>query len=251
MRATRVTSWWTGDGRPTADRGGQRRRGLQRDRERHHGRHRIRCTDRSGSGWERQRPSPQYPPDAAGRCHRRCPRRRPVTPSGPAPVHRRFRWDRMEPVRAFLRRVRVDAVDGRRHETGSERNDRRTGLGAADVHRARTGRDRAGGRPTRAVRQSDLRHVARMAKYGRISNSGGPDDGLFEVVSCRHGHRWRIAAMALRATTVGLGPQPRVDRVEFATVDAVPVQIDGEIFHLEPASEIVIDSVPQALATVG
>ena len=63
--------------------------------------------------------------------------------------------------------------------------------------------------------------------------------------------RWRIAAMALRATTVGLGPQPRVHRVEFATVDAVPVQIDGEIFHLEPASEIVIESVPQALATVG
>ena len=94
-------------------------------------------------------------------------------------------------------------------------------------------------------------NVARMAKYGRISNSGRPDDGLFEVVSCRHGHRWRIAAMALRATTVGLGPQPRVDRVEFATVDAVPVQIDGEIFHLEPASEIVIDCVPRALATVG
>ena len=57
--------------------------------------------------------------------------------------------------------------------------------------------------------------------------------------------------MALRATKVGLGRQPRVDRVECATVDAVPVQIDGEIFHLEPASEIVIDSVPQALATVG
>ena len=94
-------------------------------------------------------------------------------------------------------------------------------------------------------------YVARMAKYGQISNSGGPDDGLFEVVSCRHGHRWRIAAMALRATTVGLGPQPRVDRVEFATVDAVPVQLDGEICHLEPASEIVIDCVPRALATVG
>ena len=93
--------------------------------------------------------------------------------------------------------------------------------------------------------------VARMAKYGRISNSGRPDDGQFEVVSCRHGHRWRIAAMALRATTVGLGRQPRVDRVEFATVDAVPVQIDGEILHLEPASEIVVDCVPQALATVG
>jgi diacylglycerol kinase family enzyme len=94
-------------------------------------------------------------------------------------------------------------------------------------------------------------NVAGMAKYGLISNSGRPDDGLFEVVSCRHGPRWRIALMALRATTIGLGAQPRVDRVEFVTVDAVPVQIDGEVFPLAAASQIIIDSVPRALATVG
>jgi diacylglycerol kinase (ATP) len=94
-------------------------------------------------------------------------------------------------------------------------------------------------------------NVAGMAKYGRISNSGRPDDGLFEVVACRHGGRWRIAVMALRATTIGLGAQPRVDRVEFATVDAVPVQIDGEVQQLAAASEIIIDSIPRALATVG
>jgi hypothetical protein len=52
--------------------------------------------------------------------------------------------------------------------------------------------------------------VARMAKYGRISNSGRPDDGLFEVVSCLHRGRWRIASMVLRAATVELGNQPRI-----------------------------------------
>jgi diacylglycerol kinase (ATP) len=35
-------------------------------------------------------------------------------------------------------------------------------------------------------------NVARMAKYGRISNSGQPDDGLSKVVSCPHRVRWRI-----------------------------------------------------------
>jgi diacylglycerol kinase (ATP) len=94
-------------------------------------------------------------------------------------------------------------------------------------------------------------NVARMAKYGRISNSGRPDDGLFEVVACRHGGRWRIAVMALRAATIGLGPQPRVDRVEFATVEAVPLQVDGEIRQLNADADIVIDCLPQALATVG
>ena len=56
-------------------------------------------------------------------------------------------------------------------------------------------------------------NVARMAKYGRLSKLGRPDDGLFEVVSRRHGRRRRIAAMALRAATIGLGAQAHVSRV--------------------------------------
>jgi len=94
-------------------------------------------------------------------------------------------------------------------------------------------------------------NVARMAKYGRLSKFGRPDDGLFEVVARRHGRRWRIAAMALRAATIGLGAQAHVSRVEFATVNAVPVQIDGEVLHLEPDSEITIECAQQALTTVG
>jgi diacylglycerol kinase (ATP) len=94
-------------------------------------------------------------------------------------------------------------------------------------------------------------NVARMAKYGRLSIFGRPDDGLFEVVARRHGRRWRIAAMALRATTIGLGAQAHVSRVEFATINAVPFQIDGEVLHLKPDSRIIIDCVPHALATVG
>ena len=94
-------------------------------------------------------------------------------------------------------------------------------------------------------------NVARMAKYGRLSKFGRPDDGLFEVVARRHGRRWRIATMALRAATIGLGAQAHVSRVEFATVNAVPFQIDGEVLHLEPDSGLIIDCAPHALTTVG
>jgi diacylglycerol kinase (ATP) len=94
-------------------------------------------------------------------------------------------------------------------------------------------------------------NAARMAKYGRLSNTGRADDGLFEVVARRHGRRWRIAAMALRAATIGLGAQAHVSRVEFTTVNAVPFQIDGEVLHLEPDSALVIDCAPHALTTVG
>jgi diacylglycerol kinase (ATP) len=94
-------------------------------------------------------------------------------------------------------------------------------------------------------------NVARIAKYGRLSIFGRPDDGLFEVVSRRHGRRWRIAVMALRAATIGVGAQAHVSRVEFATVDGVPFQIDGEVCHLAPHSGLIIDCAPHALTTVG
>jgi hypothetical protein len=62
-------------------------------------------------------------------------------------------------------------------------------------------------------------NVTRIAKYGRLSIFGRPDGGLFEVVSRGHGHRWPIAAMALRAASIGLGAQAHVSRVEFATIN--------------------------------
>ena len=94
-------------------------------------------------------------------------------------------------------------------------------------------------------------NVSRMAKYGRLSRFGRPDDGRFEVVSRRHGRRWRIATMALRATTIGLGAQSHVSRVEFTTITAAPFQIDGEVVQLDPNSEIVVDCARHALTTVG
>lgn len=94
-------------------------------------------------------------------------------------------------------------------------------------------------------------NVSGMAKYGRVGSFGRPDDGLFEVVARRHGGRWRIVAMTLRAVTVGLAVQARVDRVEFATVDPVPMQVDGELVDLPPNAQISIDCRPGALTTVG
>ena len=94
-------------------------------------------------------------------------------------------------------------------------------------------------------------NVARMAKYGRISNSGRPDDGLFEVVSYPHRGRWRIAFMVLRAATIGLGKQPRISHCDFALSKATAIQIDGEVLHADANSHLVIDCVPHALTTVG
>jgi hypothetical protein len=49
---------------------------------------------------------------------------------------------------------------------------------------------------------------------------------------------------------IGLGAQAHISRVEFATINAVPCQIDGEVLHLAPDSGLIIDCAPHAVATV-
>jgi hypothetical protein len=57
--------------------------------------------------------------------------------------------------------------------------------------------------------------------------------------------------MVLRAATVGLGKQPRISHCEFVTIKATPLQIDGEVIHLDANSQVIIDCVFHALTTVG
>jgi len=95
-----------------------------------------------------------------------------------------------------------------------------------------------------------LANISRMAKYGTVSESVGPDDGLFEVVTLPHSGRWKMALMTLRAVTLGLGNQPSVSSYAFTTRDAVPCQIDGEVRHLPAATHVRVESAKGALAVI-
>jgi diacylglycerol kinase (ATP) len=95
-----------------------------------------------------------------------------------------------------------------------------------------------------------LANISRMAKYGTVSESDGPDDGRFEVVTLPHSGRWKMALMTLRAVTLGLGNQPSVSSYAFTTRDAVPCQIDGEVRHLPAATHVLVESAKGALAVI-
>jgi diacylglycerol kinase (ATP) len=95
-----------------------------------------------------------------------------------------------------------------------------------------------------------LANISRMAKYGTVSESVGPDDGRFEVVTLPHSGRWKMALMTLRAVTLGLGNQPSVSSYAFTTRDAVPCQIDGEVRHLPAAAHVLVESAKGALAVI-
>nr|WP_307869306.1 diacylglycerol kinase family protein [Arthrobacter pascens] len=95
-----------------------------------------------------------------------------------------------------------------------------------------------------------LANISRMAKYGTVSESDDPDDGLFEVVTLPHSGRWKMALMTLRAVTLGLGNQPSVSSYAFTTRNAVPCQIDGEVRHLPAATQVLVESAKGALAII-
>ncbi|WP_308167016.1 MULTISPECIES: diacylglycerol kinase family protein [Arthrobacter] len=96
-----------------------------------------------------------------------------------------------------------------------------------------------------------LANIAHMAKYGKISETGEPNDGMFEVIMLPHARKWRIALMTLRAVTIGLGPQQSRSRYEFLTLDPIALQIDGEIMQIDAHTSVLVEAERQVLATLG
>lgn len=93
-------------------------------------------------------------------------------------------------------------------------------------------------------------NIAEMAKYATLSEDGRPDDGRFEVVTIPHTSKWRILAVAIKAATRGLGPQPTATRYSFVTLKPTPLQLDGELLTLDAGTPAEVTIAPQALATI-
>ena len=93
-------------------------------------------------------------------------------------------------------------------------------------------------------------NIDEMAKHARLSEGGSPDDGRFEVVTQRQTGKLRVLAMAVRAATRGLGPQPSATHYGFTVLAPMPLQLDGELVELEADTSVTVDIAPLALATV-
>lgn len=96
-----------------------------------------------------------------------------------------------------------------------------------------------------------LANVARMAKYGTVSDASVPSDGRFEVIAVPHSGRWALALMTLRAVTIGLGPQESMERYAFTTPSPLPAQLDGELLRIPGGSSVVVESAHRAIKVIG
>ncbi|GAA3676344.1 hypothetical protein GCM10023081_13290 [Arthrobacter ginkgonis] len=57
--------------------------------------------------------------------------------------------------------------------------------------------------------------------------------------------------MTLRAVTVGLGPQRSVERYAFTTLNALPLQIDGELLEVPAGAGVLVESAHRASEATG
>jgi diacylglycerol kinase family enzyme len=93
-------------------------------------------------------------------------------------------------------------------------------------------------------------NISQMAKVAKLSENGNPDDGRFEVLTIPHQPKWRLLATALKAATVGLGPQTTARRYSFTALTPMPLQIDGEIVNVNICDLIRVEIAPAALTTL-
>ncbi|MDP9389804.1 MAG: diacylglycerol kinase [Actinomycetota bacterium] len=93
-------------------------------------------------------------------------------------------------------------------------------------------------------------NISEMAKYAILSEDGRPDDGRFEVITQRRTGKLRVLAMAIRAATRGLGPQPKATHFAFTALAPMPLQLDGELLELDADTAVAVDIAPRALATI-
>ncbi|MGY2085943.1 diacylglycerol/lipid kinase family protein [Blastococcus sp. SYSU DS0539] len=93
-------------------------------------------------------------------------------------------------------------------------------------------------------------NIPEMAKYAKLSDSGVPDDGRFEVITERQTGKLRVLSTAIRAVTRGLGPQPGATHYAFTTLAPMPLQLDGELVALDAGTPVSVDIAPGALATI-
>jgi diacylglycerol kinase family enzyme len=93
-------------------------------------------------------------------------------------------------------------------------------------------------------------NIDRMGKYAQLSDDSAPDDGRFETLLVPHRGKLRLVAEFLRVLSGKHEYRSRSTPYEFRTHTPMPLQLDGEVFHVEGGSTITVRCLPLALRTV-
>ncbi|GAA0318202.1 diacylglycerol kinase family lipid kinase [Kineococcus aurantiacus] len=93
-------------------------------------------------------------------------------------------------------------------------------------------------------------NIDRMAKYAQLADDSAPDDGRYETLLIPHRGKLRLLAEFARVLRGAHPVRSRSEPYEFRTHTPMPLQLDGEVFHVEAGSTVTVRCLPRALRTV-
>lgn len=90
-------------------------------------------------------------------------------------------------------------------------------------------------------------NISRMSKALKIAKDSDPNDGKFEVTIINPGSRGAIFIALFKAVTLGLEQKQSVSEYSFESIKQLPIQLDGEIYMIDPHSKVDIHIVKHGL----
>lgn len=93
-------------------------------------------------------------------------------------------------------------------------------------------------------------NINEMAKVVKLDEKNTVRDGKFEVIELRHRSKLHMLGTLLKAAVRGFKHPPSYQTYSLKTVDALPIQLDGEIEKLPKSCEITVASKHKAIESL-
>lgn len=92
--------------------------------------------------------------------------------------------------------------------------------------------------------------ISSMSKIIKLEQSARNDDGLMEVYEMPYQTPLQLVKTLLRASLKGLSKNERTEKYEIRTIKKTLVQLDGEVFTIDPDTDVMITCKKRAIKTI-
>jgi diacylglycerol kinase (ATP) len=93
-------------------------------------------------------------------------------------------------------------------------------------------------------------NIPRMSKVLSLSKTSSICDGMFEVNGIQKSNFYTLLRYLVRASTVGLEEEQQVTTFTFTCLQALSLQIDGEIYECKKGAGVTISCLQKRLPTI-
>ncbi len=89
-----------------------------------------------------------------------------------------------------------------------------------------------------------------MAKFVKLDDENTVRDGRFEVIELRHRSKIHMFGTLIKAAVIGFKNPPSFQTYSLKTIDALPIQLDGEIEKLPKNCNLKVSSIHKGIESL-